>query len=144
MKREISGLFAGVLVWGLSLLIGSVVLAGCASSGGGSGGGAAMKTRDEAGELTSEEARAAAELATSTEPLTGTSATLWVHGLSCPLCSSNIDSVLSRVEGVKGVHVDLEKGVVHVGLTGDAKPSRKDLWKAVDSSGFTLVKVESK
>ena len=125
---------------GLALVGGAWFLGGCAASGGRD---PAMKISDEAGELTPEEAKAAAELAASNEPLKGDGAVLWVHGLSCPLCSSNIDTVLKRVEGVTSVRVDLAAGTVRLGLAGPNRPSRRDLWKAVDSSGFTLVRVDA-
>lgn len=97
----------------------------------------------EAGDLTPAEIAQAKLVASSREPIASPTATLYVHGLSCPLCASNIDSVLGRVKGVDRTHVDLEKGVVHVGFK-DVHPSQADLWKAIDNAGFTLVRVEAK
>jgi len=49
------------------------------------------------------------------QPLPGTNATLYVNGLGCPLCASNLDKQLARVRRVN---------------------AEKD-------AGFTLVKIES-
>jgi len=69
--------------------------------------------------------------------------TLWVNGLGCPLCASNIDRQLERVPGVQTVAVDLSVGKVTLGLIGGAPhPSPWTLGEAVEDAGFTLVKVE--
>jgi copper chaperone CopZ len=101
-----------------------------------------VKSSDEAGELTPAEIAQAKLVASSREPIASPTATLYVHGLSCPLCASNIDSVLGRVKGVDHIHVDLEKGVVHVGFK-NIHPSQADLWTAIDNAGFTLVRVDA-
>lgn len=126
-----------VVVALLGTLLGG--LGGCA---GGSGSSTA-KASEDSEELSTAEVAAAAALAESREPITSESVSLWVHGLSCPLCSTNVESVLKKVTGVKQVQVDLEKGIVRVGLEGPVRPSRRDMWKAIDSAGFTLVKVET-
>ena len=74
-------------------------------------------------------------------PLTGSSATLVVHGMSCPLCASNVDTQLLNVPGVESVRVDMGTGEVKVALAPEARVTRAQLAKAVDSSGFTLVEV---
>ncbi len=83
-------------------------------------------------------------LAASKEPITADSAVLWVNGLGCPQCATNIDLQLERVVGVKTTNVDLSNGKVTVGLAGNNRPSPARLGKAVADAGFTLVKVEAK
>lgn len=80
-------------------------------------------------------------LTDSTSPLTGSSATLVVQGLSCPLCATNIDKTLARVPGVQAVAVDLSRGEVRLTLAADTKPTRAQLAQAVRDSGFTLAEI---
>lgn len=80
----------------------------------------------------------------STEPLPAGSALLWVNGLGCPLCATNVDKQLVRVEGVQSVSVDMSNGTVLLGLSGKSRPSPARLADAVADAGFTLVKVETR
>lgn len=80
----------------------------------------------------------------SDKPLTGTSATLWVNGLGCPLCATGIDLQLARLPGVSNVKVDLSVGRVELVLGPKAALSPARLSEAVEDAGFTLVKVESR
>jgi copper chaperone CopZ len=82
--------------------------------------------------------------AQSKDPLPGREAVLYVNGLGCPLCASNIDRQLERVPGVTGVKVDLSVGLVTLNLSGRGNPSPLRLGEAVEDAGFTLVKVEAR
>jgi copper chaperone CopZ len=75
-------------------------------------------------------------------PIADTGATLYVNGLGCPLCASNIDKQLVRVRGVKKVTVDLSIGKVTVEFKDSPRPSPYQLENAVADAGFTLVKIE--
>jgi copper chaperone CopZ len=77
-------------------------------------------------------------------PIEGTSATLHVVGLSCPLCAHNIDKQLVRVPGVTGADVNLGDGTVSLTLVDDpaARPSRARLKKAVDDAGFQMQSID--
>ncbi|MFZ2874774.1 MAG: heavy-metal-associated domain-containing protein [Phycisphaerales bacterium] len=68
-------------------------------------------------------------------------ATLIVHGMSCPLCANNVDKQLLDVRGVSSVHVDMGTGEAKVWFTPGAKVTRRQLADAVDKSGFTLAEV---
>ncbi len=81
--------------------------------------------------------------ATADQPISAASATLWVKGLSCPLCANNIDKQLKRVSGVDNVRVDLGEGKVNVKLADAGRPTRRELAKAVEQSGFTLDRIET-
>lgn len=123
-----SGLFLGLLV-------------GCAGSGDQAGGAAAME-ENAISHVVSAEDRAAAR---SSVALASDSVVLWVNGLGCPLCASNIDKQLIRVKGVSKVDVDLGHGKVTLALDpGAAHPSPARLGEAVEDAGFTLVKVEQR
>ncbi|MBL4699279.1 MAG: heavy-metal-associated domain-containing protein [Phycisphaerales bacterium] len=69
-------------------------------------------------------------------------ADLWVKGVTCPFCVQNIDQRISKVNGVDGVHVDLKSGHVRVLLSQQSPASREDLVSAIDTSGFTLDRIE--
>jgi copper chaperone CopZ len=80
----------------------------------------------------------------SKDPLSGQSAILWVNGLGCPQCATNIDFQLKRIRGVSDVYTDLSDGKVTVALARGTKPSPYRLSEAVKDAGMTLVKIEAK
>lgn len=80
-------------------------------------------------------------LAQSKAPLTGDSALLYVNGMGCPLCASNLDMQLERVKGVTKVFIDLGQGTASVTFAGEKRPSPYQLSEAVADAGFTLVRV---
>ncbi len=80
----------------------------------------------------------------STEPLTADRATLYINGMSCPLCVTNIDKQLLRIRGVSHSSVDLSTGKVVIDMPGNTKPSPKRLADAAADAGVTLVRIEAK
>lgn len=83
--------------------------------------------------------------AQSKSAIAADNAVLYVNGMGCPLCATNINMQLERVAGVRSVAVDLGVGKVTLGLMPGAKhPSPHVLGEAVEDAGFTLVKVEEK
>ncbi len=72
-------------------------------------------------------------------PIESETATLVVHGMGCPLCANNVDRQLLAVPGVTDVSIDLGSGSVTVYLAESNRPTRSQLARAVDESGFTLV-----
>jgi copper chaperone CopZ len=79
--------------------------------------------------------------ATDTQPITAPSATLIVHGMSCPLCASNVDKQLLEVPGVTLAAVNMGSGEVTVTFAPKARVTRKQLEDAIYKSGFTLAEV---
>lgn len=69
---------------------------------------------------------------------------LTVHGLSCPLCSNNLDGQLAKVTGVEGANIDLKTGAVTVHLAENHSVTAGDLAGAVKNAGFTLKAVAPK
>lgn len=65
-------------------------------------------------------------------------AILRVEGMSCPLCANNIDKQLLDIRGVEDVVINLGTGEVRVALSPANPPSREDLSRAIERSGFTL------
>ena len=76
------------------------------------------------------------------QPVTPPTATLVVHGLSCPQCASNVDKQLLAVRGVQQVNVNLGTGQVVVLVNKDQPPTGTQLADAVKKSGYTLVRIE--
>lgn len=131
--------------------IGSITaFVGCAGSGSkpatsSSGSASAASQKPDMGDPIEHEVSAADRAAAKSDaPIAGAGAVLYVNGLGCPLCASNIDKQLTRVQGVDRVKVDLSQGKVDVGFApGAAHPSPAALGEAVEDAGFTLVKVEA-
>lgn len=69
-------------------------------------------------------------------------AVLYVHGMGCPQCANNVDSQLKKVPGVESVIIDMGSGKVTAKLSPSHHPTRDQLAKAIDNTGFTLVKIE--
>jgi copper chaperone CopZ len=78
----------------------------------------------------------------SDTPLDSNKVVLTVHGLSCPLCSNNLDGRLEKIDGVEDIAIDLNTGAVTVGLAEGHDVSGNELAEAVKSAGFTLVDIQ--
>jgi len=113
----------------------TLLLASCASTGSKQ----VQYEQNPINHTVTDEDRAATKSKTA---ITTDGALLWVNGLGCPLCASNIDHQLKRVRGVKAISVDLGVGVVKLNLIQGRQPSPYTLGEAVEDAGFTLVKVE--
>ena len=72
-------------------------------------------------------------------PIADSATSIIVHGMSCPLCATNVDKQLLRVPGVESVSVDLSTGMIRVQVSKDQPPTSEALATAVRESGFTLV-----
>ena len=107
---------------GTSLILAAGIFSGCATTDGPGGGGDFSST----------------DLSSSHEVV------LTVHGLSCPLCSHNLDGQLARVDGVEGTNIDLKTGEVTVRLADGHSVTSGDLAGAVKNAGFTLKAVVPK
>lgn len=125
----------------------ALTLAGCASSPSAPAAPtsqhAAMSPADESG-IVHQASDADVAKTHSTAPIAADKAELYVNGLGCPLCASNIDKVLTQVPGVISADVDLAQGTVLVAFAGPQHPSPHRLSEAVADAGFTLVKVQGK
>ncbi len=69
---------------------------------------------------------------------------LTVHGLSCPLCSNNLDGQLKKIAGVEEARIDLKTGAVTVRLAEGHSVTSGDLSGAVKNAGFTLKAINPK
>ena len=59
-----------------------------------------------------------------------------VDGLACPFCAYGIEKKFNKIDGVKFINMDLDKGVVTVEAT-DVKLDDAQLNKLFEDSGFT-------
>jgi len=66
---------------------------------------------------------------------------LVIEGMSCNHCKVRIERVLSEVDGVKKVEVNLAGGFVMVEASKDLP--KEVLREAIDDAGYTLVKIEN-
>jgi copper chaperone CopZ len=71
-----------------------------------------------------------------------TGARLTVLGLSCPLCSNNLDGQLKKIDAVESATIDLETGAVTVRFNAAGAVTPDALAEAVKHAGFTLKTVE--
>lgn len=110
-------------------------LSGCAASGDAQNG----KPGENAVVHTSTAADAAR--LKDTAPVASNRVRLYVNGMGCPQCVSNIDLQLGKLRGVKSTKVNLGDGTVDVEFYSKERPSPAQLSKAV-SGDFTLVKIE--
>jgi copper chaperone CopZ len=67
---------------------------------------------------------------------------LTVYGLSCPLCSNNLDGRLRRIQGVEKSQIDLQTGAVEVWLAENHWATPDAIAQAVEDAGFTLKSIE--
>lgn len=79
---------------------------------------------------------------TSATAVDAHTAVFTVHGMGCPQCANNVDSQLMKVPGVESVSIDMGSGRVLAKLTPSNHPTRDQLAKAIDQTGFTLVKID--
>lgn len=122
-----------------------VGVASCASSGSGPSADRHVPGTTEEQIISHQVTEADRAKAQSRQAIAADEAVLYVNGMGCPLCATNINMQLERVPGVKSVKVDLGVGKVTIGmLPGTRHPSPAALGEAVEDAGFTLVKVEER
>jgi copper chaperone CopZ len=67
---------------------------------------------------------------------------LTVFGLSCPLCSNNLDGHLRRIDGVEDATINLDTGEVTARFAPGHDVSGARLARAVRDAGFTLKDIQ--
>jgi copper chaperone len=63
--------------------------------------------------------------------------TLKVKGMSCQHCVMSVTKVLSQLEGIKNVQVDLAKGEVRFDNTKEVASNQ--IAKAIEDAGYEVV-----
>ncbi|AMC11784.1 hypothetical protein Lupro_11110 [Lutibacter profundi] len=73
---------------------------------------------------------------------TGTYIKIWVDGLACPFCAYGLEKQIKRIEGVKNLHIDLNRGFITFTAISEKKPTEERLKKLVKEAGFVARKIE--
>ena len=69
-------------------------------------------------------------------------ATIWIKGMTCPFCASNLETYIARIDGMERIDADLATGRVLVQVTSFDDDTESKLRKAVNDSGFTVDRFE--
>ncbi|HZW07043.1 MAG TPA: cation transporter [Phycisphaerales bacterium] len=117
------------------LLVAAAALIGCAGSPG--SGAAAQGENAFVHEVRPEDA----DRLKDTSPIKSDRVRLYVNGMGCPQCVSNIDLQLAKVRGVRESKVNLSNGTVDVDLYTKDRPSPAQISRAVGGD-FTLIRIE--
>jgi copper chaperone CopZ len=70
--------------------------------------------------------------------------TVKVNGLVCDFCARSIEAMMKKRTDVAGVHVDLDKGEVHLRLKADATLDDPTLKKLMVDSGYGVTGIDRK
>nr|WP_070960597.1 heavy-metal-associated domain-containing protein [Hyphomonas sp. Mor2] len=65
-----------------------------------------------------------------------------VNGMVCDFCARAVTKVFGKENAVENVHVDLDKGEIHVTLKAGADLSDETVADLVKKSGYDLVSIE--
>ena len=65
-----------------------------------------------------------------------------VNGMVCDFCARAVTKVFGKQDAVENVHVDLDKGEIHVTLKAGADLSDETVADLVKKSGYDLVSIE--
>ncbi len=74
----------------------------------------------------------------------GTEIVMRVDGLACAFCAYGLEKKLKKLEGVEGVDISLNKGLVRIKLREGYTLEEETLRKIVKESGFVLRSIEVK
>ena len=67
---------------------------------------------------------------------------LRVDGLACPFCAYGIEKALTRTDGVEGIDIDINAGIVTVTMADGAAMTEEKAQQIVKDAGFTLAGFE--
>ncbi len=69
---------------------------------------------------------------------------LRVDGMACAFCAYGIEKKFKKMDGVKSVDINLQKGLVQVRTNSDKTFTEDELETLIHDSGFTLKSLEEK
>jgi copper chaperone CopZ len=122
---------SSIVLMAMELVLGATILVGCSSKPNGAGSAASPATQPTRTATIDD------------QPIKASIATLVVHGMGCPQCSTNVDKQLMAVPGVQKVQINLGTGEVDVRLVANQQPTGNQLAAAIKKSGYTLVRIET-
>lgn len=73
----------------------------------------------------------------------GTHYKIRVDGLVCPFCAYGVEKKFKKIDGVKKIDVNLDKGLVHVDVAEGIKFTEPQLKKLFKDAGFTYRSMET-
>ena len=74
----------------------------------------------------------------------GSQYTMRVDGLACPYCAYGIEKKLKKIDGVKKIDVDLNKGLVIVNVAEGVTLNEEKMKKLFKDAGFTYRSMKQK
>jgi len=69
-------------------------------------------------------------------------ATVYVDGLACPFCAYGLEKKLKKLDAIRKMEVQLEKGRVLLAFKEEQSLTKEEIQQAVKEAGFTARKVE--
>ena len=60
-----------------------------------------------------------------------------IDGLSCPFCAYGLEKKLNQLEGIEGLKIDVEKGLIIFTLPEKTKVGKQAIEKIIIDAGFT-------
>lgn len=87
-------------------------------------------------------ALAAPTIPAATQQTKGEFVTAHVNGLVCDFCAQSIQKLFRKEAAVSSVHVDLEKGEVHISLKPGQTLADDKISSLIRKSGYSLVKLD--
>ena len=87
-------------------------------------------------------ALAAPETPAAESPVKGEFVTAHVNGLVCDFCAQSIQKVFKKEAAVKGVHVDLDAGEVHISMNPGQTMDDAAIEKLIRKSGYALTRID--
>lgn len=87
-------------------------------------------------------ALAAPETPAAATQAKGEFVTAHVNGLVCDFCAQSIQKLFKREAAVKGVHVDLDSGEVHISMNSGQTLDDATIEKLIRKSGYSLTSID--
>jgi copper chaperone CopZ len=125
----------------LNVRIACVLLMACVSGAGGCAAGGGRAPGHSKGGTPVVEVPINKPPATQPFVLTGSSATLIIHGLACPSCARGVQRELKQLPGITGVELDSVEGIVTLDFDERRPPNSAELKQAVQWGGAILLEI---
>ena len=92
--------------------------------------------------LTAAPAFAAPEAPAAATQAKGEFVTAHVNGLVCDFCAQSIQKVFKKDDAVKGVHVDLDSGEIHISMKPGQTMDDTSIEALIRKSGYSLTSID--
>lgn len=87
-------------------------------------------------------ALAAPEAPAASAQAKGEFVTAHVNGLVCDFCAQSIQKVFKKEDAVKGVHVDLDSGEIHISMKPGQTMDDASIEALIRKSGYSLTSLD--